>query len=151
MDADMVVTGDVAELFDAIGDDPVSVMQEQQRFEWPSVMGFNCEACQVLTPEFIDDEANQLFDLDWASSVGKLPAEWNHCVGYQEPKQASLYHYTQGIPCWFETSGLPEDEHWVRERGALTHTVPWVELMGNSVHAEPVLKRMLGRYVQVAE
>lgn len=147
MDADMVVTGDIKELFDLA--DPrcaVSVMQEQERFEWPSLMVFSNGCCQKLTPKFVDDEKNALFDFAWAPSVGSLPAEWNHCVGYQEPKPAKLYHFTQGLPCFPETKGLPEDEVWEGERKRMLGSVDWKELMGTSVHAKPVLQRMFQRY-----
>lgn len=141
----MVVQGDIAELFDQAGMNAVSVMQEQPKFEWASVMLFNCGACLRLTPEFIDDEKNKLFDLAWAPHVGAISPEWNHCVGYQEPKDAKLYHYTQGLPCWPETVGLPEDAAWQQEQELLNATVDWKTLMGKSVHAEHVLRRLFKR------
>lgn len=147
MDADMAVTGDIKELFDlADSRCAVSVMQEQARFEWPSLMVFSNGCCQKLTPKFVDDEKNPLFDFAWAPSIGTLPAEWNHCVGYQEPKSAKLYHFTQGLPCFPETKGLPEDEVWESERKRMLGSVDWKELMGTSVHAKPVLQRMFQRY-----
>lgn len=146
LDADMVVTGDVKELFDCGGMNAVSVMQDQPKFEWASAMLFNCSACLRLTPQYIDDESNKLFDLAWAPYVGSLPQEWSHLVGYMEPKEAKLYHYTQGLPCFFETRGLPEDAVWDEEKKHALHSVGWKELMGTSVHAEPVLRRMLQRY-----
>jgi hypothetical protein len=145
LDADMVVTGDIAELFDHEDMSAVSVMQGQPKFEWASAMLFNCGACLRLTPEFIDDTNNKLMDLEWAPYVGNFPAEWNHCVGYQDFKEAKLYHYTQGLPCWPETRGLPEDAMWDEERKMLNATVTWKELMGKSVHAEPVLRRYFNR------
>lgn len=145
-DADVVVRANIAELFDCIDlTCSVQVMQEQAKFEWASVMLFNNHKCQKLTPEFIDDEANPLFDLAWANKVGTLPAEWNHCVGYTEPKPAKLYHYTQGLPVWYETRGSPEDVEWFAEHKAMQHTVSWRELMGDSVHAKPVMRRVLER------
>jgi hypothetical protein len=145
LDADMAVTGDIAELFALETMDAVSVMQDQPEFEWASAMLFNCGACRMLTPEFIDDTKNKLFDLAWAPYVGKLPPEWNHCVQYAEPKAAKLYHYTMGIPCWPETAGAAEDEAWNDELEAMQHTVSWRELMGTSVHAKPTLQRYLGQ------
>jgi lipopolysaccharide biosynthesis glycosyltransferase len=146
MDADIVVKSDIVELFDQIDlTCSVQVMQDQARFEWASVMLFNNGKCRTLTPEYVNDEANQLFDLAWADKVGTLAPEWNHCVGYAEPKEAKLYHYTQGLPCWYETRGLPEDQAWLEEHKHLLHTVGWTELMGGSVHAKPVIRRMLRR------
>jgi hypothetical protein len=146
LDADMVVKGDIAELFACTDmSHDVQVMQEQPQFEWASAMLFNNNRCMKLTPEFIEDESNSMFDMKWAKSVGTFPAEFNHCVGYQEPKEAKLYHYTQGLPCWHETRGLPEDGAWLEEAQMLTKTVSWKELMGNSVHAKPVIKRLISR------
>lgn len=146
MDADIVVTGDIAELFKQVDlSCAVQVMQDQPKFEWASVMLFNNHKCKNLTPEFIEDEQNQMFDLAWASKVGTFAPEWNHCVGYQDAKPANLYHYTQGIPCWHETAGLQEDRHWLTERQAMLHSVSWKELMGTSVHAKPTLQRLFAR------
>lgn len=147
MDADMLVTGDIAKLFDAI--DPgcaVSVVKEQPEFEWASVMAFSCGACLKLTPEYVQTASNEdLFHFAWANQVGELPPEWNHFVGYQEPAEASLYHYSQGIPAWWETRNNPEDAHWLKERDAMNRTVPWKELMGRSVHADAVKRRIMER------
>lgn len=146
MDADIVVKGDIVELFDQVDlTCSVQVMQEQPKFEWASVMLFNNGKCRKLTPEYVDDPANVLFDLEWADKVGTFAPEWNHCAGYQVPKEAKLYHYTQGLPCWYETRGLPEDVAWLEEYKHLTYTASWKELMGTSVHAQPVIRRMLTR------
>jgi hypothetical protein len=145
MDADIIVTGDIGELANqADGKSCVQVMMDQAKFEWASVMLFNNEHCKMLTPAFIDDESHNPLALDWGE-VGSFGAEWNHCVGYMEPKDAKLYHYTQGLPCFHETQGLPEDEHWLREREHMLSTVSWGALMGKSKHAQHVLKRMLLR------
>lgn len=150
LDADMVVTGDIAELFANVShfDHMVRIQSDQARFEWASAMLFNCYRCHDLTPQFIDDESNVLFDFKWCgeSEVGLIPKKWNHCVGYAESASANLYHYTQGLPCWEESSGLEEDTHWNAAFQAMNHTVSWEELMGTSVHAKHVLNRMMKRY-----
>lgn len=146
LDADMVVTGDIAELFKLCGMKSVYVMQEQAKFEWASAMLFNCGACKTLTPQYVDNPENPMFDMSWATAVGEIPAEWNHCVGYAEPKDAKLYHFTQGLPCFFETNGLEEDKVWQEEWQAAKHTVSWKELMGRSIHADHVMKRLIGSY-----
>jgi hypothetical protein len=147
MDADMVVKDDIKLLFDSWSNaGAVSVMKEQPQFEHASVMLFSCGQCRNLTPEFVDDPSNKMFDLAWAPTVGSIPQEWNHCVGYMEPKDAALYHYTQGLPCFPETRGLPEDQEWDEERRLLTNSVNWNDLMGRSIHREPVLRRMLSKY-----
>lgn len=144
MDADIVVKGDIKELFDAADGSAVQVMKAQPKFEWASVMLFDCSKCEVLTPEYVETHPD-LFSLDWAPIIGEIPDDFNHCVGYQEPKKAKLYHYTQGLPCWPETSGLPEDAAWVEEAKLINKSVSWKELMGKSVHATPVLKRYFQR------
>ena len=139
MDADMVVTGDVCELIDSCGcDAAVHVVQDQPRFEWPSMMVFCNARCRTLKPEYIDDEENTLFDFKWANAIGEIPKEWNHCVGYEEPRSdAKLYHYTCGLPCWPETQEF-EPSYWMDEFKQANSTVSWKELMGNTVHARKV-------------
>lgn len=151
MDSDIVVTGDIAELFDcADGRSAVQVNKQQPRFEWPSVMLFNTDLCEKLTPPWVDDESNNPYNLDsWAEGfgVGEFPPIWNQCVGYMEPTTlAKLYHYTQGVPEWAECRGLVEDGPFFAEKSAAMHIVPWVDLMGASVHAKAVMERFLGRY-----
>lgn len=140
MDADMIVKGDIADLFSHIGMNRVYVMQEQERFEWASLMGFNCSACGRLIPEFVEDPKNALFDFEWAKgSVGKLPLEWSHCVGYASPvygEKAKLLHFTRGLPVWPETDGTPESDDWFAEAESATATCSYDELMGKSIHHE---------------
>lgn len=144
MDADIVVKDDIAGLFAQADGSSVQVQQNQAKFEWASVMLFDCAQCKTLTPEFVGDTANKLFDLAWGT-VGTFSEAWNHCVGYAPPKKASLYHYTQGIPCWYETMGNAEDAAWLEEREEMCRTVTWKELMGNSVHCAPTLQRLINR------
>jgi hypothetical protein len=119
----------------------VSVAQHQQRFEWPSLMVFSNGCCKKLTPEWIDDKKNNPFDFSWAPSVGNLPPEYNHCIGYDPPGPAKIVHYTQGIPCFPETEDSEYRDEWMEEFKSATSTVPWADIMGKSVHEEPVLKR----------
>jgi hypothetical protein len=142
LDADTLCLGDIGELVAHCVREPeaadVYVSKNPRRFEWASVMVFNNERCQHLTPEFVGDVANGLLDLKWASRIGDFPATWNHLVGY-DPTPAEtpkLLHYTKGVPCWPDT--IPEGyvDEWVREREALLHTVSFDELMGHSVHVK---------------
>jgi hypothetical protein len=145
MDADVVVKADIAELLaQADGVSAIQVMKEQHKFEWASVMLFNNANCRVLTPEYIDDSANKLLELSFGP-IGEFSAEWNHCVNRMEATEAKLYHYTEGIPLWDEVRGSPLDQIWLDEYEDAKSTVPWVQLMGNSVHARPVLHRFLKR------
>jgi hypothetical protein len=137
MDADILVLGDIHELA-SIGRHPVSVVKGKLRFEWPSVMVFNNARCKELTPDYINNPNSEPQALGWANSIGDLPPEWNHCVGYDEPKKAKLVHYTAGVPIWPETNGCEYSEEWHAELAHLNSTVSWQELMGGSVHAEMV-------------
>jgi len=151
VDPDMVVVDDIVDLFrhaeDAVS---VQVNKNQPVFEWPSAMLFNNARCTVLTPEWVNDTANDPFKFSqWAESVGSLPPEWNHCVGYMQPNaQAKLLHYTCGVPGFHEINMLPLEgnEKWHREAAAADHLCSWCELMGKSVHAEGVIKGMLQHY-----
>lgn len=136
LDADMVVTADIAELFaQANGEDSVQVNRDQERFEWPSAMLFNCEHCTALTPEYIDNPKNALYDFAWAKSIGQFDSTWNKCVGYAPAGlDAKLYHFTKGIPIWRETRGNPEDAVFHDAYKHMLHSVSHAELMGNSVH-----------------
>jgi lipopolysaccharide biosynthesis glycosyltransferase len=152
VDSDILCLGDVSDLIGwayADGaaaeakDTPVYVSQNQLRFEWASVMVFNNEACKVLTPEFVDDPANSLFDFAWAERVGKLPPAWNHLVGYDEPrKDAKLVHFTQGLPCFEETKDSEYADEWRTEARKSMTTCSFDALMGKSVHAPHVRARM---------
>lgn len=137
MDADIIVTGDIAELFEHAGMNSVSVMQDQERFEWPSVMLFQSGACLQLTPEYVQNPANKLFDFAWARSIGAFPKQWNQIVGYgKTDPDAKLWHYTRGVPVWSQTQGEAEDDKWFEELEAANATCAYEELMGQSIHAE---------------
>jgi hypothetical protein len=135
LDADMVVTGDVVELFNLSDMNyDVMVVQDQPRFEWASMMLFSNARCRTLTPEFIENKDNNPLDLTWAKAVGELPREWNACCGYVPTDGAKLLHFTKGIPCWPETIGLAEDEVWNDAYARSVSTVTYEELMGRSIH-----------------
>lgn len=142
LDADMVVTGDIAELANDGMDlkSSVRVMQDQLRFEWASAMLFNCGNCQLLTPDYVENKANAMFDLSWADhGVGTFDPDWNFCAGYKEAKGTEkLYHFTKGIPIWPETkgeNGTPQDPIWMKEAKIALSSVSYADLMGTSVHA----------------
>lgn len=138
LDADILLQDDISKLFDLANHDySVMVSKNKHRFEWASVMLFNCAKCQILTPEYIE-KANGLHGIEWtkASEIGELPPEWNHLVGYDKPNdKAKLIHYTQGMPCYRETDTCEWADAWENERHDVNHIEPWAELMGDSVHA----------------
>lgn len=140
VDADILVTDDIAKLF-ALADDKYAVMVSKDlnhKFEWASVMLFNCAKCKMLTPEYIET-ATGLHTINWVDDelIGDLPRDWNHLVGYQEmpDKLPKLIHYTQGMPAYPITQDSPYALEWAKEHQLLNSIRPWEELMGNSVHA----------------
>lgn len=123
MDCDMLVRGDIAELF-ALADERYAVMvcqhdytphdavkflgQVQTRYEkknWSSVMLFNNARCRALTPEFVNTASGlELHQFKWLAGdeqIGALPLEWNWLVGeYPYNPDARNAHFTVGGP-WF--------------------------------------------------
>lgn len=146
MDADMLFLGDVAELETICKPQDVSVCvvkNPRLRFEWPSLMYFKNAKCKKLEPRLIETGSPQT--LDWAenNAIGEIPSEWNHLVGYDDLRtDAKVVHFTQGLPCFPETEGCEYGEHWMAEMRLCNATVKWDKIMGNSVHAKPVLQRL---------
>jgi len=146
LDADMLVLCDIYELLDPIEEDrSVHVVKNKQlRFEWPSLMVFQNDLCSKLTPEWIDDPSSAPQSFSWATyGVGELPAELNHCVGYDQPRtDAKIVHFTQGIPCFEETKDCEYAQAWLEEFNYCRASVPWKDIMGNSVHYQKVMERL---------
>ena len=129
MDSDIIVTGDIKEIFDAAtGNHPIWCVHHKKRFEWASVMMFDCghpgNAC--LTPEYVKKNYKQLPNLGWFTepnllptdrpTIGELPKEWNHLVLYDKPRaDPKLIHFTAGIPVWNETLGCEHADAWKEE------------------------------------
>lgn len=135
MDADMLALSDITKM--PAPASAVSVVKNARRFEWPSLMFFDCAGCTRLTPAYIESGRPQSFD--WADSVTELAPEWNHLVGYDAPrKDAKVVHFTMGIPFWQETRKSEYADEWMAAANDSMSTVSWTELMGNSVHAERV-------------
>lgn len=143
LDTDFLCLADISELF-ALCDNRYAAMvsKNAKKFEWASMIMFNCAhpANQILTPDYVEDPQRCRFPhtMDWLSEdvVGDLPREWNHLVGYDQPRRdAKLVHYTQGMPVFEETKGSEYTEHWLTEHKAANHTQGWPELMSRSVHA----------------
>lgn len=143
LDADMMLRTDISELFELA--DPafdVMVCKNKLTYEWASLMLFNCPRCRILTPKFVQNEKN-LHSIAWSDNDGELPLDWNHLVGYDEPNpNAKNVHFTQGIPCFPETINSEHADEWQKYAKSIMTTLPWAALMGNSVHAKPVLERL---------
>ena len=146
LDSDELILGDICEIF-LHADDHFAlkvVQNKQHRFEWPSVMLFNNAKCHMLRPEYVE-MADKLHVINWLpdTMIGGLPPAWNHLVGYDQPNPgAKLVHFTQGVPAWPETEDVEFAAEWKAEAAKLTHIESWAELMGKSVHAQPVVDRL---------
>jgi hypothetical protein len=148
LDADAFLRADINDLF-KMADDKYAVMVSeactgQLAFERASVMLFNCghPDNSKLTPQFVDTE-NGLHKIGWTEKVGTFPGEWNHLVGYMPPNpHAKLVHFTQGVPCWPETVDSEHATEWHDMSKIAFSAQDWASLMGNSVHAKPVMERL---------
>ena len=141
LDADMLALCDIWEVMDHF--DPsvaVQVVKVPERFEWPALMLFNCDECRELSLDLV--EQGNPFAMDWGE-VGELPPEFHHIVGYHEPKEAKIAHFTMGIPEWPEVRPCEYQQEWHAEKQAALGNCSWLELMGNSVHAKAILSKYL--------
>jgi hypothetical protein len=132
IDGDMLVRGDVAELFGlARADKCVQVVKHDYRTKyatkylgaknedypfknWSSVMLWNCASHpnRVLTPEYVRAHSGaHLHRFQWLQDerIGDLPAEWNHLtMEYAPAPNAKIAHFTIGTPCF---PGYEQQEH----------------------------------------
>lgn len=139
MDCDMLVLDDVARLWE-LRDDRYAVMtvkhdhtpretvkfldQPQSKYQkknWSSVMLFNNARCRALTPEYVNTASGlELHQFKWLGDdglIGGLPHEWNHLVGYDQPRSgASLVHFTLGGPYFDEYRDCEYAADWFAER-----------------------------------
>lgn len=135
MDCDMVMTEDIAKLWE-LRDDRYAVMcvkhdhnpdedvkfldavqTKYQKKNWSSVMLFNNKRCQALTPDYVNTATGlQLHQFKWLENddlIGELPIGWNHLVGYNSPNpHASLIHFTEGGPYFKEYAGCEHTTTW---------------------------------------
>ena len=140
MDGDMIVRGDIAELWAMrdLGKDvqvvkhdyktrmPVKYLgsknEDYPRKNWSSVMIFNCQnfPTRKLTPEYIQKSTGaHLHRFEWTTDdrVGALPPEWNWLPDeYGANPDAKLLHYTLGTPCFHEFATTTMADEWHRER-----------------------------------
>jgi len=141
IDNDMLVSGDVAELYELMnGDYTLRCVKHNQVVDsgvkflgqkqasynlknWTSVILFNNERCSVLTPEFINNERGlNLHQLKWLPSldeVGEIPFEWNYLCdtkslgGQERVTKPKLVHYTLGGPFFEETIECEYYSEWI--------------------------------------
>jgi hypothetical protein len=144
MDCDMLMTGDIAELW-SLRDDTCTVMCVKHDYEardevkflgavqtkyekknWSSVMMFNNERCTALTPEVVATETGLfLHQFKWLgndSLIGDLPTTWNYLVGEMTmPGVPKLIHYTLGGPYFESYRHCEHADLWHHERDLVLH------------------------------
>jgi len=135
MDCDMLVRGDIAELF-ALADPRYAVMvcqhdyvpRDEVKFlnhaqakyakkNWSSVMLLNNARCVALTPEYVARASGlELHQFRWLPSeaeIGALPLEWNWLVGeYHANPDARIAHFTRGGPYFADYADSDYAEEW---------------------------------------
>jgi lipopolysaccharide biosynthesis glycosyltransferase len=140
IDGDMIVRGDIAELWDlrdaskdvqVVKHDyktrmPVKYLgaknEDYPRKNWSSVILWNCNSFpnRRLTPEFVQHaKGSELHRFSWIDDdrIDELPPEWNWLPDeYGANPDAKLLHYTLGTPCFQEFSDTPQGNEWHRER-----------------------------------
>lgn len=144
LDGDMIVNGDIAELWEMR--DPYMGVQvvkhdyqtkqtrkylgntneNYPRKNWSSVILWNCSFFpnRKLTPEYVQEATGaHLHRFEWLDNdrIGELPKVWNWLVGeYPETDNAKLLHYTLGTPCFSEYEACDNSKEWRQERQILT-------------------------------
>ena len=140
IDGDMIVRGDIVELFESfqLGHDVAVVKHDYQtrrtekymgaknenypRKNWSSVIVWNCSTFpnRKLTPEFVQQQPGSfLHRFSWIQDdrIQELPREWNWLPDEYGPNpDAKLLHYTLGTPCFHEFADTPQGDLWHRER-----------------------------------
>jgi len=140
IDGDMIVRGDIAELWNlrefdkdvmVVKHDYKTRMTEKYlgaknedypRKNWSSVILWNCNSHpnRKLTSEFVQKATGaELHRFSWLEDkrIGELPPEWNWLPDEYGPNpDAKLLHYTLGTPCFHEFADTPQGNEWHRER-----------------------------------
>lgn len=140
IDGDMIVRGDIIELYNSMPlDMDVAVVKHDYqtrqtekymgaknenypRKNWSSVIVWNCNSYpnRRLTPEFVmKNSGAYLHRFSWLDDerIHALPPEWNWLPDeYGANADAKLLHYTLGTPCFHEYADTPQNELWHRER-----------------------------------
>jgi lipopolysaccharide biosynthesis glycosyltransferase len=88
-----------------------------QRKNWSSVMLFNCERCQALSPDYVHHASGlELHQFRWLGDdmIGELSPEWNVLVGVQPlPERPMMLHFTLGGPWFSDCQAIPESHRWL--------------------------------------
>jgi hypothetical protein len=128
IDGDMIVRGDIAELWDMRDHDlDVQVVKHDYKTRMPvKYLGSKNEDYprknwySRLTPDVVQRSAGSyLHRFSWIDDarIGELPKEWNWLPDEYGPNtDAKLLHYTLGTPCFHEFAATPQADEWHKER-----------------------------------
>jgi lipopolysaccharide biosynthesis glycosyltransferase len=136
MDCDILCSVDIATILDDIDTSKaVSVVKHDYtpksdtkmddkkqynypRKNWSSVMLFNNEKCQHLTPTMVNDETPAfLHRFGWLedNQIGSLNHTWNYLAGYyHDIDEPNIIHYTDGGPWFHKYQDAPLAEKWMK-------------------------------------
>jgi len=141
IDGDMVVRGDIIELYKSLntGYDvavvkhdyktrmPVKYMgapnEDYPRKNWSSVIVWDCQSYpnRRLTPDFVQKQPGSfLHRFSWIDDdrIQALPKAWNWLPDeLGENTEAKLLHYTLGTPCFHEFANTTQAAEWHSEHG----------------------------------
>lgn len=136
MDGDMIVRGDICQLWESRSEyDGVQVVQhnyktkhpikyfgnkneDYERKNWSSVIVWNCGFYpnRILTPELVAGvEGSFLHQFKWLDDkqIGELPDTWNRLVMEQPVSDDDkLLHYTIALPCFPQYKDCDHASEW---------------------------------------
>jgi lipopolysaccharide biosynthesis glycosyltransferase len=139
IDGDMVVRGDIIELYESLKTAhdvavvkhdyktrmPVKYMgapnEDYPRKNWSSVIVWDCQSYpnRRLTPDFVQKQPGSfLHRFSWIDDdrIQSLPPEWNWLPDeLGENNEAQLLHYTLGTPCFHEFADTTQAAEWHSE------------------------------------
>lgn len=100
-----------------------NIQTKYRKKNWSSLMLFNNRRCKALTRRFVSSASGlSLHQFEWCESVGALPLEWNHLVGYHgyDP-DAKMVHFTHGGPWFKEYENTDYAEEWFKARDRMLY------------------------------
>ena len=135
IDGDMLVNGDISELWDMRDNFAVQVVKhdyktkaqkkylgnvnaDYPRKNWSSVILWNCghKSHRGLTPQSVMKMTGaELHRFTWLldEEIGDLPPEWNWLETEYDPNPtANLIHYTLGTPCFEDYKNTDTSHLW---------------------------------------
>jgi len=145
IDGDMVVRGDIIELYESLKTAhdvavvkhdyktrmPVKYMgapnEDYPRKNWSSVIVWDCQSYpnRRLTPDFVQKQPGSfLHRFSWIDDdrIQALPPEWNWLPDeLGENTEAKLLHYTLGTPCFHEFADTTQAAEWHSEHSLAQH------------------------------